>query len=293
MAVPPPRPSFRATAGSVTRGATQPAGCRPSLCRLAGIELPPPGPNGPGGTLNGSDVLDLSVNDGSGTEYDTVPPGPGVTASNFGPGGYSVQKNTNVFTGNNGARDWVQFVFQNFINNDQTCIWQINATLAAATANTQGYDPTGCYTMSAGPEVVWGAAFSTRPIGGVGRANYLAIQTMTVSGEIQASVQPDIFGLGTNGNWSAASGGILGAGGGSEAVFSPGWVEANAVTVTDCSPILVAPCAGGPLPAGTEEFPSAVTAESSNLVPTSTPTVKWGTGHHSAYTTYQSTVPSG
>ena len=258
-----------------------------------GIEIPPPGPNGPSGALNGSDVLDLSVNDGSGTEYDTVPPGPGVIASNYGPGGYSVQNNTNVFTGNNGAKDWVQFVFQNFINSNHTCIWQINVTLATATGNAQGYDPTGCYTMSAGPEVVWGAAFSTRPIGSLAGANYLVIQTMTVSGEIQASVQPDIYGLGTDGNWTAASGGILGAGSGSEAIFSPGWVEDNGVTVTDCSPILVAPCVAGPLPAGTEEFPSAVTEESSNLVPTSTPTVKWGTGHHSAYITYQSTVPGG
>ncbi len=63
--------------------------------------------------------------------------------------------------------------------------------------------------------------------------------------------------------------------------------------VTDCSPTLVAPCTASRLLAGTEEFPSNVTAESSNLVPTSTPTVKWGAGHHSAYITYQSTVPTG
>ena len=254
---------------------------------------PASGPNGPSGVLNGSDVLDLGVNDSSGSEYDTVPPGPGVTASNFGPNGYSVQNNANVFNGNNKAVDWVQFVFQNFINNNATCIWQIDVTLANATGNTLGYDPTGCYTMSAGPEVIWAAAFSTRPIGSLAGANYLVIQTLTVSGQIQASVQPDIYGLGTHDNWAATSGGILGAGGGSEAIFSPGWLEDNAVGVTDCSPILVAPCTASRLPAGTEEFPSNVTAESSNLVPTSTPTVKWGAGHHSAYITYQSTVPTG
>ncbi len=79
--------------------------------------------------------------------------------------------------------------------------------------------------MAAGPEVIWGAAFSTRPIRSLAGANYLVIQTLTVSGQIQASVQPDIYGLGTHGNWTAASGGILGAGGGSEAIFSPGWLE--------------------------------------------------------------------
>jgi hypothetical protein len=228
--------------------------------------------------LDGSYVFDLGINDSSGSEADT----------SYGSNAWSVQDNTNVFAGSNGHNDWVQFVFQYFgSGTPNTCIWQIDLTVAAATHNTQGYEPTGCYAMSAGPETIWGWDFHNVGV------PLLGVETLTISGEIQASVQPDLFGLETGTNWDAASGGILGAGGGSHAVFSPGWEEDQAVSVSDCDLYFDPICNQGQLPSGTSEFASHVTGESSNLSTPSTPALTWVKGHHTAFVQFTSSVPGG
>ena len=220
--------------------------------------------------------FDLGINDSSGSETDT----------SYGSNAWSVQDNTNFFKGTNGHTDWVQFVFQYFgSGTPNTCIWQIDVTVARATHNASGYDPTGCYAMSAGPETVWGWDFHNAGI------PLLGVETVTISGETQASVWPDLFGLESGHNWNAASGGILGAGGGSKAVFSPGWQEDEAAGVSDCDTYFDPICNQGKLPSGTTEFASSMTAESSNLSTPSTPKLTWVSGHHTAYVQYLANVP--
>jgi len=228
--------------------------------------------------LDGSYVFDLGINDSSGSETDT----------SFGSNAWSVQDNTNVFAGNNGHKDWVQFAFQYFgSGTPNTCIWQVDVNVARATHNKQGYYPTGCYAMSAAPETIWG--FDYHNIG----LPFLGVETVTISGETQASVYPDQFGLESGNNWNAASGGILGAGGGSQAVFSPGWEEDQAVSVSDCDLYFDPICNQGKLPSGTSEFASAVTGESSNLSTPSTPALTWVKGDHTAFVQFTSSVPEG
>ena len=235
------------------------------------------GARGSGSTaLDGSYAFDLGINSSAGSETDT----------RSGSNAWSVQDNTNFFKGNNGHTDWVQFVFQYFgSGTPQTCIWQIDVTVARATHNKSGYNPTGCYSMSAGPETVWGWDFHNSGL------PLLGVETLTISGQMQASVWPDIFGLHNGKNWNSASGGILGAGGGSKAVFSPGWQEDEAVGVSDCDTYFDPICDQGKLPSGTTEFASSVTAESSNLSTPSTPKLSWVTGHHAAYVQYLANVP--
>jgi hypothetical protein len=235
------------------------------------------GVKGSGSTaLDGSYAFDLGINDASGSETDTT----------YGSNAWSVQDNTNFFKGNNGHTDWVQFAFQYFgSGTPQTCIWQVDVTVARATHNKSGYNPTGCYAMSAGPETVWGWDFHNLGL------PLLGVETLTISGEIQASVWPDIFGLQSKNNWNSASGGILGAGGGSQAVFSPGWQEDEAVGVSDCDTYFDPICNQGKLPSGTTEFASSVTAESSNLSTPATPKLSWVTGHHATYVQYLANIP--
>lgn len=249
--------------------------------RVAVGQAPPgvtfAGAKGSGSTaLDGSYAFDLGINDPSGSERDT----------SFGANAWSLQDNTNFFAGNNRHTDWVQFVFQYFgSGTPNTCIWQIDVTVARATHNASGYDPTACYAMSAGPEVIWGWDWHNL------RVPLLGVETLTLSGEIQASVWPDIYGLESGGNWNAASGGILGAGGGSKAVFSPGWQEDEAVGASDCDTYFDPICTQGPLPSGTSEFASSVTGESSNLSTPTAPTLSWVSGHHTAYVQYLANVP--
>jgi hypothetical protein len=185
----------------------------------------------------------------------------------------------------------VQFAFQYFgSGTPDTCIWQVDVTVANATHNAKGYDPTGCYAMSAAPETIWGWDLHDSGPSGV---PLLGVETFTVSGEMQASVEPDIFGLESGNHWNSASGGILGAGDGSEAVFSPGWEEDEAVSVSDCDLYFDPVCDQGKLPSATSEFASGVTGESSNLSTYSTPKLTWVKGHHTAYVQYTATVPQG
>jgi hypothetical protein len=237
------------------------------------------GAQGSGATaLDGSYVFDLGINDSSGSETDT----------SFGSNAWSLQDNTNVFAGNNGHNDWVQFVFQYFgSGTPNTCIWQIDVTVANATHNKEGYDPTGCYAMSAAPETIWGWDYHNLGL------PLLGVETVTISGVTQASVYPDQFGLESGHSWNAASGGILGAGGASRAVFSPGWEEDQAVSVSDCDLYFDPVCTQGKLPSGTSEFASAVTGESSNLSTPSTPKLTWVKGHHTAFVQFTSSVPGG
>ena len=226
--------------------------------------------------LDGSYVFDLGINDSSGSETDT----------SYGSNAWSVQDNTNFFKGNNGHTDWVQFAFQYFgSGTPNTCIWQVDVTVARATHNASGYDATGCYAMSAGPETVWGWDLHNAGI------PLLGVETVTSPARCRHRCGPTCSGWKMARTGTAASGGILGAAAGSKAVFSPGWQEDEVASVSDCDTYFDPICNQGKLPSGTTEFASSVTAESSNLSTPSTPKLTWVSGHHTAYVQYLANVP--
>jgi hypothetical protein len=72
-----------------------------------------------------------------------------LSDSLFGKDAFSIQVNTNFFPAANGNTGWVQFVLQskpddpsNPNDDDILCVWQVDVTVAIATANANGYTPT-------------------------------------------------------------------------------------------------------------------------------------------------------
>jgi hypothetical protein len=159
--------------------------------------------------------------------------GPPVESdTNFGSGAYSLQDNTNTFTGANGHSDWVQFVYQTISGGTSgvACIWQIDLTLP----NHQGYDPTGCASNGdvGSSDVNSGAPLCC--IEGFELPGMLAMAVSDVAGSAVAAVWPDLNGLGVGDNWNQASGSILGVGSGSRAVFAGGSEEQISVDASSC-----------------------------------------------------------
>lgn len=129
----------------------------------------------------------------------------GESDSKKGSDAYSLQINTNGFEGNNSNADWVQFVDQvTSAASNNVCVWQIDL-------NTGSYDPT-CGGYSG--EVFYMEGYSYGGLLGV------AVSGMPLTHTATAVVTPDIYGLGSGYDWNETSGGILGFGNGSEAVFT-------------------------------------------------------------------------
>jgi hypothetical protein len=203
--------------------------------------------------------------------------GPAVeTDTTHGPGGYSLQDNTNTFIGTNGHNDWVQFVYQttNGGTSGVACIWQIDLTLP----NHQGYNPTGC---ASGGDVGSSDVNSGSPlccVEGFELPGMLAMAVSDVGGSALAAVWPDLNGLEAGDNWNQASGSILGIGGGSRAVFAAGTEEQITLGASSCVTYggfltLPGPCqlqgspgAGRLQPDAFSIWPN-VTAEKNNLLP--------------------------
>jgi hypothetical protein len=225
--------------------------------------------------------------------------GPAVeTDTTKGPGGYSLQDNTNTFVGTNGHNDWVQFVYQttNGGTSGVACIWQIDLTLP----NQQGYDPTGC---ASGGDLGSSDVNSGSPmccIEGFELPGMLAMAVSDVAGSALAAVWPDLNGLEAGENWNQASGSILGVGGGSRAVFASGTEEQITVNASSCvsyggfltfpvgCQVQGFPGAGPPLkPNAFSSWPN-VTAETNNLLPVignapkHLPKLTWRHGGHEA-----------
>ena len=225
--------------------------------------------------------------------------GPAVESdTNKGPGGYSLQDNTNTFIGTNGHNDWVQFVYQtiNGGTSGVACIWQIDLTLP----NNQGYDPTGC---ASGGDLGSSDVNSGSPmccVEGFELPGILAMAVSDVAGSALAAVWPDLNGLQVGDNWNQASGSMLGVGGGSRAVFATGTEEHITLNASSCVsyggfltfPVACQvqgfPGAGPPLkPHAFSAWPN-VTAESNNLRPVTgnppkhVPKLTWRDGGHVA-----------
>jgi hypothetical protein len=204
--------------------------------------------------------------------------GPPVESDTInGPGGYSLQDNTNTFIGTNRHLDWAQFVYQttNGGTSGVACIWQIDLTLP----NHQGYSPTGCASGGdlGSSDVNSGASMCC--VEGFELPGMLAMAVSDVAGSALAAVWPDLNGLGNGDNWNQASGSILGVGGGSRAVFASGSEEQITLDASSCVtyggfltfPVVCQvqgfPGAGPPLKPNAFSVWPTVTAEKNNLLP--------------------------
>ena len=192
--------------------------------------------------------------------------------STFGDGAYSVQLNTNFFPGNNGHSAWVQFVYQDFCGKSagcgdasRLCIWNIDITTDQYAPTCVG--PGAVRLSSAGFAPVGSQTWETVIAGWVASNGNLGMVAL-LNGGIYSVVAPDQYGLASD--WDEASGGIMGAGGGSAAAFANTGLQtdigvASCLSVVGSSP-LWKDCGGQPIAAVETPAPGAgVTAESSNL----------------------------
>jgi hypothetical protein len=143
----------------------------------------------------------------------------GETDTAWGGDSFSLQANTNQFTGNNGQLDAVQFVEQSSPNYKSIdCVWNIDVTTQAYASTCVA---TSFQTLSSsfGADIV-GTVTSQLlclPFGICLTLYYLTSTYMTPSGT-WAVTAADTYGL--HSSWTQTSGTILGLGGGSEAVFT-------------------------------------------------------------------------
>lgn len=195
----------------------------------------------------------------------------------MGLGAYSIQLNTNTFTGNNGHRDWVQFAYQDYCGNhggvvgqscedrSRFCVWNIDLTVS----NDEGYHPTcvgpGDIPLSEKHSWQWETIIQgwVSPNG-----NLVGCGWLNGDGE-WCVVTPDQYGLATaNIGWVEAAGGIMGSGGSSQADFEGTWLQTD-IGVNSC-PNQISPvdpwrdCGGQPISADDQVW-EADTGESSNL----------------------------
>lgn len=160
----------------------------------------------------------------------------GEKDSFFGFDSFSIQANSNLFKGNNGDTDWVQFVYQNEPPGAYAlptlCVWSEDITLAGTDPanSTQG----ACVYPPAQPlQSNWGATLYGVTSGALRcrlRFGCRTVYTLTASFETLAGgwcvTAPDTFGLSVN--WDQISGTILGAAMSSQAQFrSPTIIGSN------------------------------------------------------------------
>ena len=156
----------------------------------------------------------------------------GESDSRSGSGAFSIQDNTNNFTGSNFDTDWVQFLAQDIPNTAAgVCIeqWDLStntviddkcATIPQQTLN-QGYAPyVDGSTGSSG-----GTATLT--------ANFCSTQTNSSGQDCWAITRDDYDGLA--GNWNEVTGTILGEGDGSNADFTSHATEYTTITASEPS----------------------------------------------------------
>jgi hypothetical protein len=126
-------------------------------------------------------------------EYDTT----------WGPDAASLQNNE-FFIGNNKQPDAVQFTDQTISGNNNVCVWQI-------VIPPQNYT-SDCNTVLGGDSI--------NAIEGVSYGGILTVAAESFPSATAIAVNvPDIYGLGVGDRWNNSSGGVLGYGGGSHAVY--------------------------------------------------------------------------
>ncbi len=139
------------------------------------------------------------------------------TDSDIGNNQFSLQLNTDVFKGNNGDADWVQFVYQQIASEDNPlCIWNIDTT-------TNTYNNDGCISINVARNPQNGDAASIVAFQGDGLLNLGAILPWAQGsdGDAYAVVAVDQYDLEAANNigvassirtWNAVNGGFLGSG---------------------------------------------------------------------------------
>ena len=135
----------------------------------------------------------------------------------WGPNAASLQDNE-FFIGNNKQQDGVQFTDQTISGNNNVCVWQIVIPPQSYTSN--------CNTVLGGDSInaVEGAAY-----GGI-----LTVAAASFGNGTAIAVNvPDLYGLGAGKRWNNSSGGVLGYGGGSHAVYENTEME-MALEVSSC-----------------------------------------------------------
>ncbi len=223
-----------------------------------GILAPQPGTSNPISPLGGA------------MEVNVVALG-GVQDSINGPGMFSLQLNTNGFTGNGdkpGDINWVQFTYQQFsptvLPNNPTilCIWSIDLT----TSNYSGTGP-ACIAITLLRSMQTGDVATIT--GSVSNGQLQLGATLpwaTGSGQTDPDAflvtSPDYRNFGGT-PWSEVSGGMLGSGG-----FSQAALTRSCITATP-SMWYQTPPAGGTFQ--TNILFSGVTGESNNLTNSNTP----------------------
>jgi hypothetical protein len=170
--------------------------------------LPPPvlqyailsDPQSSGGTTNAAQSLVF------GSVWDYFVSVGSITDTINGPNAFSIQNNSNLFVGNNGHTDGVQFTIQVHPGNpDSVCIWQIDVS-------KQNYNNTVCNNYT-----------HVRSVAGLLAGDYAIVDAWVLpGGKLSVAVQvpwsgvfeglttADAFGLA--GNWTEVSGGPLGWG---------------------------------------------------------------------------------
>ena len=177
----------------------------PCLSQSAASSLPKPTEGGSSGVYGLTQSTILL----SGLVKVTLSTFSGETDSSFGSGAFSIQANTNPFTGSNGDEDGIQFTEQSGASAGihVTCIWQVDIT-------KQNY-PNTCVsnplqTLKKGYSVY----ISSTAVKGT-----LTTEFCVNSGKTCYKVSAtDMYGL--DKHWTQLSGTLLGLGGGSAADFT-------------------------------------------------------------------------
>jgi hypothetical protein len=209
---------------------------------------------------------------------------------------WSIQNNTNLFTGTNGHLDGVQFADQSDPNGpDGVCVWNVDVT-------TQDYSARKCVSV---PRVRPGGFVKNdqaQVTGKVVSGDRLSVQAfLPWSGSIASwgVVTKDKFGLA--GHWTEVSGSVLGEGGSSKATFSSARVWTRLLAASCKNDNEIGTWGDLDCPSDAVLEPSAIasnagnTGESNNLVPVigkapaNEPTISWA-NKWAVYTDYVSTT---
>jgi hypothetical protein len=176
--------------------------------------LPKPQIGGSSG-IDGLSIKGKILTEGFTTAWFTTYSGEKDTS--WGADSFSIQANTNGFTGSNGQLDSVQFTEQYSPQGvSQDCVWNIDVTTQNY-ANTCVNTPAQPLSKSFGADVVGTTSSEVLCIFGCITIWLVTSTYMTPSGT-WAVTAADTYGL--HSHWTQISGTILGLGGGSQAVFT-------------------------------------------------------------------------
>jgi hypothetical protein len=151
-----------------------------------------------------------------------------ITDNKFGANFFSIQNNTNIFTGNNGHNAAVQFAVSHQSSESGVCVWNVDVT-------TQNYN-TSCATVSNTRTGGFAAGDDPRiegrvlPGGLLSVTAYLPWVQSGTSSPIAVN-GPDTYGLAAN--WTTATGAVLGFGNASKLTFSSADIWAR-IAVSTC-----------------------------------------------------------